>query len=684
MDTDETVVRGGGSGWQFLPAETMLDNYRIERLIGRGGMGTVYLAKHVSLKKHYAVKVLPDGLSRDLRFRERFQEEERRMASLEHPGVVRIHNAGVSDGRHYFAMEYLSGGDLEQLLHARGGRIAEAEVREVLAQVLQTLVYAHGRGVIHRDLKPANILLDGKPEAAGKGKPLYRVKITDFGLAQVVGDGYMKSLVQQTVAASVIGGAETQIGQGSGGQAGAPPGYAGTIYFMAPELVSGGSGSVQTDLYAIGVVGYYLLTGRKPIGRYADATKVVAGLSPDWDEWLNHMMQSECADRMPDAQTALARLPSLRDKRKVSASRIEPAPDVENLRPKPLPAVRFFPDRVDAGKDEAAWRRLRLLWITVAAVLIIIGSLAVAYNLLRPSDTGESVITATDSGAHYPAEPRVVAPATPPLIHGRRDSAGDVLAVALPGGIGMELVAIQPGQLVLGSPAGTFGFGGERGRLASEGPQTTVRLTRDFWLGRYPVTQEQWQTVMGKNPSAFSGRGLGAPVENVSWEDAMAFCHRVTELETAAGRLPQDYVYTLPSEVEWEYAARAGTATAWAFGDDPRDLEHHAWYLANSSGGTQPVGQLRPNPLGIHDLYGNVWEWTRSWFGNYPGGRQTDYHGPATGTLRTLRGGAWDYSAASTRSAVRNWARPTQRQGNTGFRVALVHNSQVSDSDGSR
>ncbi len=308
MDNNETVVGGANGGWQELPAGTLLDNYRIERLLGRGGMGAVYLAEHLSLRKYFAVKVLPGHLSRDISFRRRFEAEGQRMASLEHPGIVPIHYSGESANLRYFAMEYMAGGDLEQRLKSAGGRLPEAKVRDILRQLLDALSYAHCQGVVHRDLKPANILL-AEPLGDEDDEASSQIKIADFGLAQVVGDGYMKSLVEQTVAASMLGGASTRFRASSGGHAHASPDYAGTILYMAPEVQGGGAATAQSDLYAVGVIGYYLLTGNRPIGKYRDASQLVEGINSDWDDWLDNMMAGEPEYRAATAQEALAALP---------------------------------------------------------------------------------------------------------------------------------------------------------------------------------------------------------------------------------------------------------------------------------------------------------------------------------------------------------------------------------------
>jgi formylglycine-generating enzyme required for sulfatase activity len=236
-------------------------------------------------------------------------------------------------------------------------------------------------------------------------------------------------------------------------------------------------------------------------------------------------------------------------------------------------------------------------------------------------------------------------------------------------------------------PPGTFTSGSspdELDRDADEGPQTEIILTIGYWMGRHLVTQAEYQSLMGHNPSFFNGVrnwpepgtdygvDLSRPVEQVSWEDAALYCAALTEQERTAGRIPSDMAYRLPTEAEWEYASRAGTTTRFWYGDDPDYslLAYHAWYLDNSDQRTHPVGQKTPNPWGLFDIYGNVWQWCQDWYGTYPGGTVTDPQGPTTGTLHVLRGGSWASGPEWCRSANRDT--PRGRPSDFGFRVVLA------------
>lgn len=221
--------------------------------------------------------------------------------------------------------------------------------------------------------------------------------------------------------------------------------------------------------------------------------------------------------------------------------------------------------------------------------------------------------------------------------------------------IGMEFVLIRAGEFYMGSKDGAD----------DEKPVHLVRITRPFYLGRYQVTQSQWEAVMGDNPSRFTG-DANRPVESISWDDTQAFLQRLSEKE-------QGCLYRLPTEAEWEYAARAGAKTAYCFGDDPEQLHEYAWYDKNAKGTTHPVGQLKPNAWGLYDMHGNVWEWVNDWFGEtyYHKSPTDDPQGPADGPFRVLRGGAFWHSLWYARCACRDGNLPRARLDYGGFRVVV-------------
>jgi formylglycine-generating enzyme required for sulfatase activity len=226
--------------------------------------------------------------------------------------------------------------------------------------------------------------------------------------------------------------------------------------------------------------------------------------------------------------------------------------------------------------------------------------------------------------------------------------------------LGLELLWVPAGRFTMGSTPD------EPERNIAEGPQMDVTLTKGFWLGRTEVTQSQYVAITGKNPSKFPEVGPDAPVECVSWLDAMAFCRQLNAREQAAGRLPEGYAYTLPTEAQWEYAYRAGST-----GEYPGEPTAMSWNSGNSDGHTHAVATRKPNPWGFHDMAGNVLEWCYDWYGSYPGGRVTDPTGPRRGHYRMARGGSWRTDVRLARSAARAGGSEGRIDYTIGFRLAL-------------
>lgn len=241
--------------------------------------------------------------------------------------------------------------------------------------------------------------------------------------------------------------------------------------------------------------------------------------------------------------------------------------------------------------------------------------------------------------------------------------------------LGLQMGWVPPGRYVMGSPLP------EQGRLPNEGDATPVTFTQGFWAGVHEVTQGEYQRVMGENPSAFPDERQ--PVESVTWSQASAFCQRLTESERRAGRLPQGYIYRLPTEAEWEYAARAGSQGPFHFGEVadasmgnfqgvyPRDFQSD--FRRADQYGPMPVGAFEPNALGLHDVHGNVAEWTADAYnGRLPGVPLADPE-PRVGSDRfSVRGGSWASNASRARSAVRESIQSEIQSHSIGFRVFLA------------
>jgi sulfatase modifying factor 1 len=233
----------------------------------------------------------------------------------------------------------------------------------------------------------------------------------------------------------------------------------------------------------------------------------------------------------------------------------------------------------------------------------------------------------------------------------------------------LQMLWVQPGTFTMGSPTT------ETGRNADREDEHNVTLTKGFYLGKYEVTQAQYEAVMTGNSNSLSAtpsewpNNPNRPVEKVSWDDVQIFLTRLNAAEQAAGRLPSGWSYVLPTEAEWEYACRAGTTTAYSWGDD---INSSVANYNQNIGQTRDIGQYAANPWGFFDMHGNVWEWTADWYqAAYSSGAVTDPTGPASGSYRVERGGSWNLTGTSLRSAKRSNDAPGNRLYYLGFRVGF-------------
>jgi formylglycine-generating enzyme required for sulfatase activity len=230
----------------------------------------------------------------------------------------------------------------------------------------------------------------------------------------------------------------------------------------------------------------------------------------------------------------------------------------------------------------------------------------------------------------------------------------------------LQMLWVEPGTFTMGSPTT------EAGRITNE-TEHNVTLTKGFYLGKYEVTQAQYEAVMTGNTDSLSatpsqyGGNADRPVEKVSWADAQIFLTRLNAQQS--GNIPAGWAYVLPTEAEWEYACRAGTTTMYSWGNDINATR--ANYSSSGLSQTSDAGNYAANPWGFFDMHGNVWEWTADWYGTYSSGAQTDPTGAASGSSRVRRGGAWLSAGPGLRSATRHYSAPGDRYNYIGFRVGF-------------
>ena len=408
-----------------------------------------------------------------------------------------------------------------------------------------------------------------------------------------------------------------------------PGSTVGTPWYMAPEqITSGDRPDPRSDLFSVGVVLFEMLVGSLPFpGRaaYQVMERIRTEPAPDPCELAPEIPR-------PLGDIVLRALEKDPAARYFSAGAFGEALDAfltgSPVAPQPS-VVRPSPEQAISGEHDALDRMATMMPAALGP-------------MPQPPAPSPRAVEKTE----LPAE----------------------LRVTLPGGAPLDLVRIPAGEFLMGSPA-------SKGK-PDERPARRVRITRDFYLGKYEVTQGQYEAVMGTNPSHFAGDPRN-PVECVSWDDAQEFCRRLrAHLVQTPEALGDDALRAddvgLPTEAQWEHACRAGTETDYFFGDERKQLGEYGWHDKNARRTTHPVGQLRPNGWNLHDLYGNVWEWCRDFYtDDYTAAEQEDPRGPAEGTRRTLRGGSWNCLSRDCRSAARRAAEPDKRTHNYGFRIVL-------------
>jgi formylglycine-generating enzyme required for sulfatase activity len=643
-------VPGGGDVSEFGDFQKVLpDRYRIVRELGRGGMGQVLLAidrgPHLDKNDLVAIKRMLGPVLHNSASVKQFLDEVSIARTLRHPNVVRMYHSDNTPLGPYIVMEYIEGEDLGRYIE-RLGPVPESQALVWFGKLAAALDEGHGKRLIHRDLKPKNILIDGA------GEPY----LADFGIARRLSEF-------------------DQTGTGFG---------TGTPAYMSPEQLENRSPTVSQDIYSFGATLYHAVTGRPPFEAETIPRLIVKIMSepPPRATGVSSAMSDRIAqclakDGKSRPRSCGAVLAGIHDRPPV------PPP----ITPSPSTSVREAPKA--AGKPSTGNSRSHVRsWLVVlglcASLVAIVMVMAVLSDNQRdatsiaqrelPSAPSRSTADRTESRdtpsppptplmepsqATERTEEKLVSPAPPPSKESNPKPPKRALDEEITNSIGMKFRLIRPGTFRMGSPAS------ESGRDNDE-TQHSVTISKPYYLGIYEVTQEQYERVMGKNPSYF--KGARDPVENVSWEDAVAFIEKLNGMpsEKDAGR-----VYRLPTEAEWEYACRAGSESAYCFGEDVSQLGEYEWFEENSGGKTHPVGEKRPNAWGLYDMHGNVLEWCNDWEREYPSAAVADPSGPARGSRRVCRGGCWDYQAASCRSADRGGDGPGIRYSLLGFRLAL-------------
>ncbi len=602
---------------QLLPGAKIRD-YEIIRLIGSGGMGEVWLARETMLDRLVAVKLISVRLTQDQAFAARFQNEARIQARLSHPHIVGLLSFFEERGDYCMVQEYAPGITLRELIE-RTGPIPERRALGIFRQLVEALAYAHNKGVIHRDVKPANIMVDTQNSDA--------VKVMDFGIARLLEDGHL------TRPGSVVGS---------------------TSYMSPEQVLSQENLDQRTDIYSAGVVLYEMLSGRLPFdpnseSHYSIQNKIVSQELPD---------PRSVYPYISDATVFLLRRLTQKN-RDFRLARIANALNLADHGSQGVMGSapgKDFPSAADEDLVLEDPPKRAKTWLDFWYIYLLLIGL-IAFLLYRYATSPVQ----TD----WPVQPGSVA---------GTDTAGVEVAPLAAKTVEKYMPAGPDFIYVAG---GTFHMGAN-GVNANEQPVHQVQVS-PFYICRHEVTQAEWSSVLGHNPAY--NAGPDHPVERISWEDAVNYCNNRSIREGLQpcyrGYMDDLYCdfgangYRLPTEAEWEYAARGGARGRGFSFSGSNSLADVAWYSHNSGQKSHRVGSRDPNELGLYDMSGNVWEWCWDWYdpAYYSWGAYSDPRGPDYGTQRTLRGGSWNYDSTLNRVAFRNMDLSTTKYYNLGLRV---------------
>ena len=640
-------------------------HYKIIKKLGEGSFGRTYLAEDLDLKNEPRVikKLIATGTGTNLgKIKELFEREADRLYDLNHPQIPKLYAYFEENNYLYLVQEYIQGQDLFSEWQQQGN-FSEAKIEQGLRELLPILEYIHHHKVLHRDIKPENIM-----RRSSDGK----LVLIDFGSAK------------QT----------TETLQSGPGTRLYTPGYAAREHMR-------GRPKAASDIYSLGVTMVRLLTGV-----FADFDEYSNMDDPLYDEdngqwlWRDYAQKREIKVSSHLANVLDKMIEDLAKNRYQSATEV-----LKALNSASQPQVKQQPSSPRKPLAKTTQITPRESSIQLKTLRKPNRSTLPIRNFLKwigLGDVGKDDIQQQQNihlSLNETAQPQVKPPQTPPTlplgkqrgkitqtspsvtetfwktfsfevvtvnsrgkITNRESKSAKYFTAELGNEVTMDFVYIPGGKFLMGSPRS------EKQHYDSESPQHWVTVP-EFFMGKYQVTQAQWQAVMGNNPSYFKGENR--PVENVSWYDCVEFCKKLSPIIGRECRLP--------TEAEWEYACRAGTTTPFYFGETiTSDLANYYgnYTYANESQGvyreeTTPVGQFPPNAFGLYDMHGNVWEWCLdSWHDNY---QKAPTDGRAwrenDNDSYIIRGGSWDIFAFICRSAYRMSYDPVARVSNSGFRV---------------
>ncbi|MFN6175205.1 MAG: SUMF1/EgtB/PvdO family nonheme iron enzyme [Dolichospermum sp.] len=649
---------------QACSSEVLLQQrYRVQCQLGRGGFGVTYEINEVRTNQAKVLKVL---INNDPKAVELFKQEADVLSQLHHSGIPHVeldayfeyYPYNSQNPIHCLVMEKVVGEDLEKYMQKRGLRpINQTTAIEWLKDLIIILEQVHNKNFFHRDIKPSNIML--RSESA-------ELVLIDFGTVRKVTSTVFK---QQGGVTGIISAGYT------------------------PSEQINNNAVPQSDFFALGRTFVYLLTGKEPLDpimydsynerlNWRNHAPQISSMLADL---LDDMMQRLYKDRPQNTQVILQRIAAI-EKALQSPKPQPPKPQALKVQP-PKPQAPIQPTG-RRGFIKTASLVVGSMTLAVVGQNLFSGNKnqnttsrntstpeptpenTTSRNTSTPEPTPENTTSRnTSTPENIPSNNlktfsfEVVTTDATGNITNRRNASAKYFTEDLGNGVTLEMVEIPGGTFIMGSPAS------EAERASDEGPQRQVTVP-SFYMGKYELTQAQYQAIMGTNPSYFKGNNR--PVESVSWDDAVEFCKKLSQ-KTQKN-------YRLPSEAEWEYACRARTTTPFYFGESitPELVNYEGSYpYASASKGqyrgqTTDVGTFPPNAFGLYDMHGNVWEWCQDDYQENYINAPTDgsaWNSRSSSYARLLRGGSWDSFARYCRAAIRLRNSRDARDFNYGFRV---------------
>ena len=662
-----------------LPVGTLLQGgrYEIIRYISSGGFGCTYEARDTKFKsrvKSVAIKefFVNDFCNRDAdsntvvvatnskvelvnKLRVKFLEEADALFELEHPNIVRVTDTFEENGTAYYVMEYISGTTLAAIVDKEGS-LSEERALGYIRQVADALKYVHSHKRSHFDVKPQNIMIDCND----------RVVLIDFGISKQYDE---------------VNGVNTST------LVGYTPGYA--PMELTYNDIAGFSPT--TDIYSLGATLFNLVTGTVPpsAGRVnEDGLPVPVDVSEQVFNVIKAAMQPRRKDRPQNideflclvengnvkAENGKLKTASKREGENLfthtasesSLDEVKDESDGETVLNGNVKAERRNEKEHSAGavisnESEKSQKNKpgKSLWLILLLLLLI--AVAGAWFLFGGAGNGD--VPKRDTKKQELKEeaptPSKGKEQEQPVV---QDNSFKTLEFTV-NGVSFKMVAVEGGTFQMGATSE------QQNPYSDEKPVHDVTLS-SYYIGETEVTQALWEAVMGSNPSCF--KGSDNPVECVSYNDCVAFVKKLNDKLKAAGQLPAGREFRLPTEAEWEYAARGGNRSRGYQYSGSNTLSSVAWYGESwDTGSTHPVKKKQANELGLYDMSGNVWEWCYDWYYDYSSSSQTNPKGPSTGSGRVLRGGSWNYLAQNCRVAYRYNYSPDYRINYGGLRLAL-------------